>query len=332
LLTCSNQPAEGSSGTITDSGWGIVYYGGGTEYNFRRVAIPSDNNAYILGSETTVGGGVQSFLLRSTNGGSNWSKINSFPGVDFEDIDFVDDSTGWLVGANGTVYKMLSYGQSFTSISHQITDRLKAVDFTDHNHGAIGGLNGVLFVTFDGGITFQNSNHPNQGVAGSVITDIFFSNELDGYAVGHCTSCPQTQILLKTTDGGLNWTDHAGDFPFQGFLDGLRTIVVSPYTGVAFLGIQNGEIYLGDTGLSSWTSMTINNSPVAQDIVSIQFSSMLEGFALSRSGVVLSTRNSGQSWERDYLYGGAVTFNHLVMLHADMAIAVGNKNLIIIHH
>ena len=65
------------------------------------VYFPSADTGYTL---------INSMILRTVDGGTNWSSLNSGTGVDLQSIYFVDNNTGFAVGDSGVILKTINAG------------------------------------------------------------------------------------------------------------------------------------------------------------------------------------------------------------------------------
>ena len=73
---------------------------------------------------------------------AQWYWQNPLPTGNFlSDVYFIDESTGWAVGENGTIVKTTDGGTNWTIQTSGTTYILMGVSFTDANTGtAVGGL------------------------------------------------------------------------------------------------------------------------------------------------------------------------------------------------
>jgi photosystem II stability/assembly factor-like uncharacterized protein len=135
-----------------------------------------------------------------------WKKDhNSVHNPDFSSIHFLNDKTGWAVGAGGFIAKSAN-GRTWQE-QKKITDLpLLVVHFIDENNGFISGgyLNSdesrmVLFRTTDGGARWQEI--PNLPY---LIHDIYFHGAQRGWAIG--TDKNRKGVILETRNGGSLWT------------------------------------------------------------------------------------------------------------------------------
>ena len=127
---------------------------GGT--NFTSNVIPSSISYWNFASDfpsTTVGYFTRStyvgtnavYVRKTTDGGSTWteSAIPSFAGSIYG-LDFVNPSTGYIVGAAGVIKKTSDNGATWTSQTSNTTQELRSVCFVTPGLGFTAGANGTI--------------------------------------------------------------------------------------------------------------------------------------------------------------------------------------------
>ena len=140
----------------------------------------NSSNGWIAGADD--GDPANALILRSTNGGVNWSTEANGPEGQFRDIYVVDSTHGWAVGETslsaGIIY---FYNGSSWTLQETTGNSLYGVHFLDINTGWAVGANGDIYNTVDGGITW---NAQNSGVSGTILKSVYFVDENTGWAVG----------------------------------------------------------------------------------------------------------------------------------------------------
>jgi hypothetical protein len=107
-------------------------------------------------------------------------------------MKFIDNATGWISGASGTILKTTDGGNSWNLQATGTNFALFSVDFIDADKGWASGPLGTLLHTTDGG---------NNWTADSLFTpasfeNVFFVSPQTGWIVG------DAGMILKTTTGG----------------------------------------------------------------------------------------------------------------------------------
>ncbi len=165
--------------TWSPSGSGI------TSHNFiQSIAFTTESVGYTVGHD----------VFKTENGGESWTQIHDSYGTK---IHFVDEFTGFIVGASEKLLKTTDAGENWTDIYSGITSvHLRGIYFHTTETGVVSGSGGNVFKTTDGG---ENWTHVHDGPFEYHINDIHFIDDNLGYAAG-------TQgYLIKTEDGGDTW-------------------------------------------------------------------------------------------------------------------------------
>ncbi len=119
-------------------------------------------------------------------------------------VYFVDSMTGWAAGDAGAVYRTTDGGKSWKPLLSGAVANINFIYFIDWNHGwMLGESSGrmtdetegenILLITTNGGRSWTRKSLPN-------VTCLYFVDSRSGWAVG------RNATLLKTTDGGLEWS------------------------------------------------------------------------------------------------------------------------------
>ncbi|MBE2219726.1 MAG: hypothetical protein IAE90_16060 [Ignavibacteria bacterium] len=183
----------------------------------------------------------------------------------------------------------LNFGSSRLWNSQTIgTQSLGRIKFINDMVGMIYSSVTEYFLTTDGGVTW------NRKIIGSVSYFYLVSivNANIAYAVGHLSSPPYSNVLLKSTDGGSTWAEK---FSFTSVSVSPNDIgFVNEETGYA---IANGKICKTTNGGLNWA---IDNTPMnCQDLQffndqSLIISGMTSGNSYSS---LLKTSDGGTTWQ-----------------------------------
>jgi len=231
-----------------------------------------------------------------------WTPQNSGVTDDLFGIDFIDTLNGWCVGAYSYILHTTDGGQNW-GIQHQSAGPscIFAIDMVDADTGyAAGGYDwswGWIYKTTDGGNTWDGTQVlPEQG-----ISDIFFIGTKRGWATGggmaYSVSWDTTwfwQYILKTTDGGGNWSivlaDSSINNPAKGELSGIS--FADTMHGIA-VGVA-GSIFTTDDGGQNWTRRSGVTNRTIFDVTHIKDQTYI---AVGDTGLILRTTNGGATWD-----------------------------------
>lgn len=204
----------------------------GTE-NYHAVHFINDSVGYIAGGDRFYLGK----LLVTKNAGKSWDSLDIKTHKILYDIAFTNDTLGFVCGINSTIvsnksghwrlhqqhtyplwrplhsvhfsnqfgiscggsgngYGILIRSPNYFHSFHQDTFNfeLRSVFMTNDSTAYAAGF-GTIIKTTNFGESWQHLN-----VEGDFYTDIFFTSDSDGYAVG------QQGSILKTTNAGDSWT------------------------------------------------------------------------------------------------------------------------------
>ena len=175
-------------------------------------------------------------LMRSTNNGGTWVKLESGVQDPLDKIEFRETS-GFITG-DGFLLKSDDNGATWFSLLLPYDVIVQASFFIDKNVGYATGINGELLHTSDGGKHWDLRGNPFF-ISPSAL---WFWDENNGIA------CDELGGVMKTFDGGLSWyvvdTGLIGNF--------------NEYVGLSFANANTGlmvshtNLYKSDDGGESW--------------------------------------------------------------------------------
>lgn len=278
----------------------------GTTEDLWTIDFINENTGFIAGS-----GGL---ILKTTNAGDNWTGLhagfNNLIGV-----DFIDEQTGWVSGHDGTIYKTTNGGINWIIKNCPTSRNLFFVQFVNPNTGYISSDAGVLKSTDAGEswnfsflssipvyrVYFFNETHGwfgdnianqflssngglhwlyTQNVPGAGNISYEFINQWTGWAVGYNNS------IIKTTDGGYNWTKQNDGLSITTQLRDVEFINNSSDTGW-IVGRSNTVLKTTNSG-NNWFTM---NTPVNEEFTSVKFVNSKTGWIAGFNGVILKITN-----------------------------------------
>jgi photosystem II stability/assembly factor-like uncharacterized protein len=190
---------------------------------------------YLCGSQT--GGSNVSFLLKSSNAGIDWVRVNNsfYWNNYYKSLFFTDSLTGYMIAG-----KKWGWAQGYDSLfkttdggfNWSITNigsgayGLSSIYFTDPDTGFLVGHFGKIFKTEDGGEYYYMQNSGTT----SILTSVYFVDGNIGYIAG------DSGVILKTTNGGGSSTgienpeDQSAKFKVQSYPNPTGGIVDLQFT------------------------------------------------------------------------------------------------------
>lgn len=238
--------AEGDSSLVTTNGgstWQVSTTGApGTVWH--DVSMLSANLMYMIGYNGTTG-----LFARSTNGGTSWSRISLGAGKMYG-LHFITADSGWAVGEGGKIVFTSDSGNTWTPQTSGTTNDLWSIDIKG-SIIHIGGSNFSYLRSINKGSSWSLQTNLQPG--GGAYKAIFMSSTNIGYIRGAAS-------MLKTIDGGANWTMVAAT-PVSGGAEKIGLFFINDtigYTAQKFNKIF--KTYVGSEGCSyAEFSISVNN-------------------------------------------------------------------------
>lgn len=241
--------------------------------HFRSVGFYDSLNGYAgalgWGDANNTGATDTVILYKTTNGGLNWVPEHQLSSKTIErgfcGMHVFNDSVIYGVGrvrGPATFYKTTDRGANWTAKNmNSYTAGLIDVRFFSKDSGIVVGLTdtthtssrAIILSTTDGGETWDTVYTTSRN--NEWAWKITFPSRMTGYVSLQRNSNVAPVYILKTTDGGISWTDKL--FSATGYF----------VQGIGFLNDSLG--WAGGTSLSpkqttdggnTWTSLTIGNS------------------------------------------------------------------------
>lgn len=164
-LVCVDADNDARIYRTADAGstWSLAYQNIETGAFLDAVCMLDPQNGYALGNP--VGG--QWVLLRTTNGGADWSSFSTLPQTGDETgsnngFFWTDASHGWISVNKPWIFRTTDGGADWEKIS-VLSDYTDLIAFVDNNIGMVSGQNNLM--TTDGGATW-NSPGTTPGTSG----------------------------------------------------------------------------------------------------------------------------------------------------------------------
>ena len=201
---------------------GLIYYGElpDTTLAIEDVFSLDYNHCWIVAGDK---------ILKSTDGGFEWEKMELQTTNDLNGIVFINEETGWAVGMNGTILKTESDSLGWIDLTiDTISTDLYDVTFVNDTTGWAVGKDGIILNTLDSGTTWTEQN---SGTSNGLNT-VFFKDELTGWVIGYGGT------ILYTINGGETWTKQPS--PTSANLNNIA-VSDSTYTDLWIVG-ENGLI------------------------------------------------------------------------------------------
>jgi len=252
-------------------------------------------------------GAWDGFMEKTTDGGITWEVLSLPTGNAIIDIQFLDQNHGFATTNNYELLRTSDGGLNWELFFHNGIER---IHFRNAMSGYCVDYDGRIGRTTDGGTTFAYWQSPFD----FKINDIYFVNDLIGYAVGglDCSSgdCIQSPILLTTADGGITWTNNS--HPYVGQPIGFFQVDVTP-NGTPFISGSN-KIVLRNEGLAGLENKPLNTLSVfpnpVTDMIQIELPTNAKKWVIWNS--------IGMIVKESVLSGGSMTSINMTDFQAGM--------------
>jgi photosystem II stability/assembly factor-like uncharacterized protein len=201
---------------------------------FTDLAFPSADRGIAVGFIEDQRGvrSNRSVAIVTADGGKNWAQVK----LDEQPFSlfFLDDSTGWMVTAQG-IWKTDESGRTWKRMSKHSPGSLLRVWFLDAKHGFAVGREKTVLETFDGGKNWKPVKAAKEPVGNAnfaIYSQIAFLNDKFGLIAGSAIpptrrgfnsagrQVPTMTIQLQTNDGGVTWKPSSA--PLLGELSGIE--------------------------------------------------------------------------------------------------------------
>jgi serine/threonine protein kinase len=275
--------------------------------NWESVILNTDinlNSVYFLDNLNGIIVGSEGIIMKTTDSGQNWERIDVNSKVEFHSIYGVSGRI-YCVGDHGVLLKFESNLKKWEKITISSKETLFDIKFINDNIGFIVGTNGLILKTFDGGLTWQKLKN----IGKENLFSIDFADEKNGFAIGW------DDAILKTEDQGLNWSYIK--FKYKSYLKNI--LFVNQFLG--FIVGGNGLLLRTEDGGSTWKKIDIETD---SGLYKIFFENNEEGIIISNRGEILRTKDAGKTWTKDNV-GKSVILNDIQKLSSGRYIIVGNN-------
>lgn len=146
---------------------------------------------------------VDSLVMRTDDGGENWTRIAMPTKTELFHLDFNGSSHAWIVGDEGVILASTDSGRTWMTQVSGTKQPLYNVDFRDDNDGYAVGKAGTILRTENGGRTWERitTSFPD------TFMRVDFADDKNGWIVGYRGS------ILRSSDKGRTWVKQESGTP-----------------------------------------------------------------------------------------------------------------------
>ena len=237
---------------------------------------------YITQAQTGFVMGELGTLVKTTDGGQNWSIKPTGTSITLWESYFINDNTGWIAEGNvesppGIIIKTTDQGESWVTQYTSNTCWFTNVWFLNNQTGYAVGSSQKVIKTTNGG---TNWDFITMGSGSTELETVFFPDSATGYITGW------GGLLYKSTDAGNSWFS---------VISGTGNNLYASYFLNYNFGIVAGA---GGTILrtldgNNWVSQP---SGTTSQIFSVYFYNKAYGWAVGDNGTVVKSTDRGDTW------------------------------------
>jgi photosystem II stability/assembly factor-like uncharacterized protein len=313
------------------------------ETSFNDVFFINATTGWIVGSKGPAASTYNAIVMKSTDGGSNWTTTKIDSPRSAQTVFFLDQNRGYVGGTNRRFYKSTNGGAAWTgSVVTSIPDTaatVRAIYFADTLRGwllaSLSTTYGRILHTTDGGSTWNLDTT----MAARALLDMSFAKANRGVVVGSNIGA------LWATTNGTSWTNAPAptvlptgttytrsDVRAVAMVDSLKGYAVG--WGSSASGLQP-SIHLKTTdGGATWAFLPQDPLNTSYDnLYSIWFRDTSNGVAVgggTRTAVVELTTNGGKTW-RPMSFPGGFSLSSVTGVGSEM-LAVGSDGVLLRSH
>ena len=234
---------------------------------------------WLLSPDTVLMAGNYGKIIKTVNGGSNWTTLYADTTLQFWGLWFTTPQTGIIAGSGGTIMRTTNRGDNWVIVTSPTITALDGIWFVNDNTGYIGGAN-VFLKTTNGGTNWVNKS--GLFISGfETATSIYFSDANTGV---YGTNASR---IVRTTDGGETYTEVFNSS--NNAIWGLSFVNANTGYGCT----SSGKVVKTTNGGVNWG---FQNTPLTENLYEIHFPAENTGYVASWSGKILKTTNGGLTY------------------------------------
>jgi photosystem II stability/assembly factor-like uncharacterized protein len=273
-------------------------------------------------------------------------------------ICFADDNKGYVVGEEGVILKTIDGGKIWNKAVSGTKEGLNSVHFSSPNTISAISYSGIPFTSINEGGTWKKRLSNNKKI--QILESICFPDANIGYALDHRSEnmggyYKRFTIIVKTTDGGLKWTEGEwfetgiaaihfvntnlgyavneygisktidGGLSFDGFEGEAASFVYFIDSNTGYYGGIEGAILKTTDGGKSWTPQT---SGTKNSLTAAYFTDFNTGYIVGENGTIVKTTNGGTTWKT--LSSGTTDYlNSIIFTNAQTGYVIGSSGTIL---
>lgn len=278
--------------------------------SLQSIHFVDDQNGWIVGGWThPYSHRTSGVVLRTENGGRRWTQVSSETLPKLTRVKFFDRRRGWAVGTPSAMYpagvfRTEDSGRSWTSYATNQLSTWITGDFVDADHGVVVGREGAAAAVDT--TSLQPLVKPNAGLR--------HLRAAQATGPAHIQLAGDGGLLLVTNDAGRSW--NSPELP-------LSPQAIDKIDFRAFATADNMCWVAGNPGSCLFRSVDHGRSwqllPTGQPlpIHAMTFVDAQRGWAVGALGMILATRDGGETWQTQRSGGSRAALLGLFAEHSE---------------
>lgn len=262
---------------VGDAGTILRSIDGGANWSIISSTIVDGLYAVAMRGNYGMAVGISGRMARTTDGGLSWIEQTRQTTRNLYSVSIGDFSTV-ITGHEGTILVSTNSGVNWTAHTAGTASILFGVSVNGNTAVGVGGQ-GAVVMSVNGG------NGWGLTILGGQLTFFYstsFVNSMTGWAVG--SSSTTGSVIIRSSDAGFVWSGQTSPTTEQLF--GVSFTTIDSGTAVG----TNGTIIHTVNGGTSWV---IQNSGTAQILNAVSFINSNTGIAVGNAGTILKTTDGG---------------------------------------
>ncbi len=153
------------------------------------------NSAYFFNANAGFVVGEFGTILKTTNAGASWSKVESGTTDNLKKVVFIDTKNGFIIGQKGTFLITYNGGINWINKSLNTSSKLMDMLFVNPKTGFVLAERNDFFKTTDGGRNWTKIQLPSRNQM----------RAMDFHGLQNGVIAANRNELLRSTDGGNSW-------------------------------------------------------------------------------------------------------------------------------
>jgi photosystem II stability/assembly factor-like uncharacterized protein len=282
------------------------------------------DDVFFLNENLGWAAGSGGIVMKTTDGGDNWNMQLELEDTYIRNIEFLNENIGFLGTLEGIFYKTTNGGTTWTEVENIVPDAdifLPNDTFCGfdavgtHTVYGCGSFFGPAYLirSTDSGETWT---YKDMTPYADYLVEVLFIDEQHGFVSGGNSN---GGIILKTADGGENWTEiyHTG---IEGeYVWKLQRLFSNPnvmFGAVESVEPLNGKLIKSVDGGVNWVSKEVPDT----DIQAVGFITENHGWMGGHHTGFLETFDAGDTWT-DTEFGGRL--NRIQVFNENLAYCAG---------